>query len=124
MFIFKDGINSNNEEIQTQLLDAVTEGIDAIGGFLSLDDSRKPDSYTFKITDYISELASGDLNDLQPLGVKVLNPTDLPVTLVDTIVRMYNWNPKAVMLLNHEGVNGSRRATLKISYSEKTQQNN
>ena len=121
LYIYKDGMNSNGEPVPSQILDALTEGTDALDGNLNLDDNRNPDNYTFKITDYISELASGDLNDLQPLGIKVFNPTDLPLT--DTIVDTYNWNPKAVMLLNHEAANGARRATLKISYSVKTLQN-
>ena len=122
LYIYKDGTNANGQPVPSQILDALTEGTDALDGNLNLDGDRNPDNYTFKITDYISELASGDLNDLQPLGIRVFNPTDLPLT--DTIVDTYNWNPKAVMLLNHEAANGARRATLKISYSVKTQQNN
>jgi hypothetical protein len=121
LYIYKDGTDGNGEPLPTQILDALTEGTDALDGNLNLDGDRNPDNYTFKITDYISELASGELNDLQPLGIRVFNPTDLPLT--DTIVDTYNWNPKAVMLLNHEAINGARRATLKISYSVKTQQN-
>lgn len=124
LFIFKDGLTAGNDPNQSQVLDFVTEGSDAVDGNLNLDDSRKPDSYTFKITDYISELVSGDIDYLPSLGIKVLNPTDLPVSLGDTIVRTYNWNPKAVMLLNENAINGSRKATLKISYSKKIQQNN
>ena len=124
LYIYKDGMDSNGDPVPAQILDVFTEGTDAIDGTLNLDDDRRPESYTFKITDYVSELVSGDFNDLQPLGIKVLSPTDLPTTLTDTIVRTYNWNPKAVMLLNHQEVNGSRRARLKISYSAKTQQSN
>ena len=46
----------------------VTEGSDRIGGRLSLDGDKKPDVYTFKITDYISELVSGRRNDLETFG--------------------------------------------------------
>lgn len=120
LFLYKDGM-SGGVDNPAQILDMVTEGLEAVDGNLVRDDNRHPDFYQFKITDYISELVSGNLNDLQPLGLKVLNPTDLPVTLVDTIVRTYNWNPKAVMLLNNNAVNGTRRARLKISYSKKTE---
>jgi hypothetical protein len=122
LFIFRDGI-VNGEEAPRQILDFVTEGLNQVGGFLELDDDKKPNTYTFKITDYISELLSGSVTDLPTLGVKVLNPTDLPVSLIDSIVRDFNWNPKAVTLLNSNAVNGSRKAQLKISYSLKTEQN-
>jgi hypothetical protein len=126
LFLYKDGtINNGMVENPAQILDLVngTEGITAVGGNLTTDSDRNPDFYTFKITDYVSELISGNLNDLQPLGLKVINPTDFPVTLIDTIVRTYNWNPKAVMLLNNNAANGTRRAQLKISYSKKTEDN-
>jgi len=121
LYLFRAGLTSSNVEQQTQVLDYITEQ-DQTGGFLSLDDTRKPDMYTFKITDYVSELVAGRLNTTDPLGIKVFNTTD-PInpslSSIDTILRPYNWNPKAVMLLNQELVNGSRKAQLKISYSKK-----
>ncbi len=125
LFLFKDGMTAGGEVNQSQILDLFTEGTLELGGNLELDSDSKPDVYVFKITDYISELVSGDLDYLPPLGLKSLNPTDLPTTFTftDTIVRTYNWNPKAVMLLNHSLTNGARRAQLKISYSEKTEDN-
>ncbi|MEQ6124533.1 DUF4270 family protein [Pseudotenacibaculum sp. MALMAid0570] len=123
LFVYKDGVN-NNEPNPSQVLDYVTEGEDAVSGDLSLDSDKRPDKYTFKITDYISELVSGDIDYLPLLGLKVINPSDLPVNPVDTIIPTYNWNPKAVMLYDQQPINGTRRATLKISYSKKTQQNN
>jgi len=128
LFAYKDGIDANGNEVPAQLLDVFTETLIPLDfrtdGFLNLDGDRNPDNYTFKITDYISELFSGDLNDLQPLGIKVFNDRDRVTSSFDTIVTNYNWNPKAVMLLNHEAINGVRRATLKISYSEKTIEDN
>lgn len=118
LYLFREGLTSSNVEQQTQVLDYITES-DQVGGFLSLDDTRKPDMYTFKITDYVSELVAGRLNTTDPLGIKVFNPTDPPLSSVDTILGPYNWNPKAVMLLNQELLNGARRAQLKISYSKK-----
>ena len=117
LFAFKDGLT-----VQSQLIDAVTEGVGAMDGFLNKDSDGNPDNYTFKITDYISELISGNLQDLQPLGVKVFSPTDVPVPTnpSDTIVRNYSWNPKTVMLLNNDPTHGDRRPTLTISYSIKT----
>ncbi len=121
LFLFKDGVK-NNEPNRSQILDYVTEGEDAVGGNLSLDGDKRPDKYTFKITDYISELVSGEIDYLPLLGLKVINPSDLPVNPLDTIVDTYNWNPKAVMLHDHRTLNGARKATLKISYSKKTEQ--
>jgi len=43
----------------------------------------------------------------------------MPKVPSDTIVKPYNWNPKAVTLLNHLLSNGDRRAQLKISFSTK-----
>lgn len=122
MFLFKDG-GTLNAPNQSQILDATTEGTAAIDGRLRIDDDRKPDYYVFNITDYISELTAGELDYLPTLGLKVLNPTDLPTTLLDTIIRNYNWNPKGVMLLNELESNIARRPQLKISYSKKIEDN-
>ena len=75
-----------------------------------------------QITDYISELLAGNTDNLPALGVRVFNPTDLPVSSVDTVVRNYNWNPKAITLLNNNTQNTSRKPKLKISYSLKTEE--
>tara|TARA_B100000767_G_scaffold274670_1_gene308440 strand:- start:1606 stop:3189 length:1584 start_codon:yes stop_codon:yes gene_type:complete len=120
LFIYKDGASNSGEEKASQILDYTTEGVNQVGGLLQLDESNRPDSYTFKITDYMSELLSGTINDLPLLGVRAFNPTDLPAIATDTIVRSHNWSPKAVMLLNHTTTNQARRAQLKISYSIKT----
>jgi len=124
LFVYKDGTDASGNEVPAQILDIFTETIAGVDGFLNRDSDDNPDNYTFKITDYISELFSGDFNDLQPLGIKVFNQRDLVTGSQDTIVQTYNWNPKAVMLLNHDPANGVRRATLKISYSEKTIEDN
>lgn len=124
MFVYKEELGNTGQMLRTQILDALSEGVLALDGFLNLDDNNHPDNYTFKITDYISELASGNRNDSRTLGIKVFNPTDLYDNFNDTIVETHSWNPKAVMLLNHDLTNGDRRATLKISYSVKSQEGN
>ena len=123
MFIYKDGLTNSGEERSRQVLDYITEGVNQVGGSLELDSQNKPDSYTFNITDYISELLEGTTNDLPKLGVRVINPTDLPVSAIDTIVRNHNWNPKAIMLLNHNTQDASRKAKLTIAYTVKTDEN-
>lgn len=114
LFLYKNGLHP------ALIKDVLSEGTAAFGGVLELTDEKKPDKYTFRITDYISDILSGETNYSPPLTLKVANPTDFPATVTDTIVDTYNWNPKAVMLLNHLLINGDRRIQLKISYSEKT----
>lgn len=118
LYLYKDGV-LNSEPNGSLITDYITEGDDIVGGNLSLDSNSRPDKYTFKITDYISELIAGDTDYLPKLGLRVFNPTDIPTTPSDTITKEYNWNPKAVMLLNHFSINGDRKAKLKISYSKK-----
>lgn len=118
LFLYKNGESQNFGP--ATIKDVLSEGNIAFGGLLELSDDKKPDKYTFRITDYISDLLSGATNYNPPLILKVVSPTDFPATVTDTIVDTYNWNPKAVMLLNHALIHGDRRARLKISYSEKT----
>jgi hypothetical protein len=113
LFLYKDG------SPKSQVKDLTTEGDLVFGGNLIVTD-KKPDYYSFKITDYVSDFLDGTSNYNPTLGLRVLNATDIPQSAVDTLVRNYNWNPKAVTLLNHDKVlNGERRARIKISYSIK-----
>ncbi|MDG1039259.1 MAG: DUF4270 family protein [Polaribacter sp.] len=112
LFLYKDG------SPKSQIKDVISEGPEAFGGNLVINDD-KPDYYTFKITDYISDLLSGESNYNPTLGLKVSNSSDIPVSVADTLVTNYNWNPKAVTILNHSNSNGVRKARLKISYSIK-----
>ena len=113
LLLFKDGI------VKSHIKDLTTEGTEIYGGKLILDSNRKPDFYSFKITDYISDLLSGETEYNPILGLKVLNSSDIPTSPTDTIVANHSWNPKAVTLLNHLNTNGARRAQLKISYTIK-----
>jgi hypothetical protein len=113
LFLYKEG------NPRSQIKDVITEGNVVFGGDLVVT-NKKPDYYSFKITDYVSDFLDGTLNYNPTLGLRVLNITDLPQSPGDTLVRNYNWNPKAVTLLNHEKtLNGERRAKLKLSYSIK-----
>jgi hypothetical protein len=114
LFLFKNPTNSNPAVIK----DLLTEGPDSFGGTRQLSADKKPNKYTFRITDYVSDLLNGKANKL-PLGLKVFNTSDFPTSAADTIVKTYNWNPKAVMLLDGSISNGARKAQLKISYSIK-----
>jgi hypothetical protein len=77
----------------------------------------KAEKYTFRITDYISDILSGVETVSPILKLKVHNISDDPIS--STLFTNYNWNPKAITLLNQDALNGDKRAILKISYSEK-----
>ncbi|CAI8448595.1 MAG: Uncharacterised protein [Polaribacter sejongensis] len=109
LFLYKTyGTTSNS--VYSQIKDIYTEGTFSFGGLLERDAEGAPEKYTFRITDYISDILSGAIATPPTLRLKVINSTDLlPVT--DTIYTNFNWNPKAVTL--------SKTPKLKISYSEK-----
>ncbi len=112
-----------NYDENLQIRDMLTEGLDVVGGKLERDDDGNPYRYVFKITDFISEvLNSEDPIDLVKIGLKVYNPTDLPVSFSDTKIRDFSWNPKGVVLFGHNPSNGDNRIKLEISYSELTNQ--
>ena len=87
------------------------------GGFLERDASGKAEKYTFRITDYISDILSGAETVSPILKLKVHNISDNPIS--STLFSNYNWSSKAITLLNQDALNGDKRAILKISYSEK-----
>lgn len=117
LFVYKEKIENGTVKA-SQIKDVFTEGTSVFGGFLDLTDQDDPDFYEFKITDYISDILSGEDNYFTNFVVKVASPTDYPRE-TDTIVPNYNWNPKGVTILNENQVNGDRRIKLKISYSKK-----
>ena len=108
-----------NYDENLQIRDMISEGLGAIGGVLERDEDGNPYRYTFKITDYISELLKPeDPADLVKLGLKVYNPTDLPLTFTDTDILDFSWNPKGVVLFDHNASAGDKRIKLEISYTE------
>lgn len=120
LFIYQNKDNGNGGVTPTQLTDSYKEA-SIFGGNLELAD-EKPEKYTFRIVDYISDLLNGTTSDISPLTLKVYNnPTDNAVTnnILNVNVRTYNWNPRGVTLLNgNETANTTKRAVLKISYSK------
>ena len=108
-----------NYDDNEQLLDMITEGLNSFGGTLERDDAGEPYRYVFKITDYISELlTSNEPLDLVKLGLKVYSSTDSPLNITDTTIKNFSWNPKGVVLYNHDASAGEKRVKLEISYSE------
>jgi hypothetical protein len=107
-----------NYEENLQIIDMMTEGLSAVGGKLERDDDGNPYKYTFKIIDYISRvLSSNDPADLVTLGIKVYNPTDSPLTLLDTAIKEYSWTPQGVVLYNQSEGAGNKKVQLEIKYS-------
>ncbi|WP_299626271.1 DUF4270 family protein [uncultured Tenacibaculum sp.] len=123
LFLYRE--TSNGDE---QIKDAITEGAASFGGGLSIVDA-KPSSYSFGITDYVSDLISGEIDENSPLILKVFNtPTDLAVdpstgALRNLNVDTYNWNPRGVTILNNSISNGDKRAKLTISFTEEKEDN-
>ena len=66
----------------------------------------------------MSDILSGKTDYSPLLRLKAINSSDLQ-TVSDTVYTNYNWNPKAVTIFNHHIENDSKKAVLKISYSEK-----
>lgn len=117
LYLYKS-YNIGTSEITSQIKDAYTEAnFGGIGGNLNRDDNGKKDHYTFNITDYISDIVSGEINNFPDLKVKAYNRSDEPFSLSDTIFTNFSWNPKTVTLFN--SLNSSRKPVLKISYSER-----
>ncbi|MCD8446333.1 DUF4270 family protein [Tenacibaculum finnmarkense] len=120
LFIYQN-IDKGIEGVQaTQLTDAYKEAA-VFGGNLEVSEDDKPEKYSFKITDYITNLLEGN-GSIDPLVLKVYNnPTDnaFKNKVPDVNVKTYNWNPRGVTLLNgNKTANGIKRAVLKISYSK------
>lgn len=108
-----------NYDDNEQILDVMTEGQLAVGGFLERDEAGEPYRYVFKITDYISELLKSDEPlDLVKLGLKVYSASDTPISITDTTIKNFSWNPKGVVLFGDNINAGDKRVKFEISYSE------
>jgi hypothetical protein len=119
LYVYQNKDNGNGGVTPTHLTDSYLESTSYNGTLLIKDDV--PESYTFKITDYISDLLDGSSDDFSPLVLKVFNITDNAIITgaLNENVLEYNWNPRSVVLFDeNETQNGDKRAKLKISYSE------
>ncbi|WP_038005542.1 DUF4270 family protein [Tenacibaculum sp. 47A_GOM-205m] len=121
LFLYQNKDNGTGSVSPTQLTDSYIES-SFFGGFLQKNDNESPEKYTFRITNYVTNLLNGEADfTTEPLILKVYNPTDNPIVnnILNTKVKTYNWNPRSVTLLNgNEASNGTKRAVLKISYSK------
>jgi hypothetical protein len=121
LVIYKNMDNSGNI-VPTHIEDSYAESA-FFGGNLFLSDEEIPKSYNFRITEYVSSLLDGSVDNFSTLELKVFSPTDTPITVTGAInlnVKTYNWNPRSVVLLNGDkAANGIKKAQLKITYSKK-----
>ncbi|MFK8060364.1 MAG: DUF4270 family protein [Polaribacter sp.] len=119
LFLYRESLNYSR-----QILDAYQEGFSVFSGNLEKD-GIKNESYSFKITDYISNILGPNSHQNDKLVLKAFNETDTPVinSVLDSVVKTYNWNPRAVTIFNqfpsNGTIKGTRKAQLKISYTEK-----
>lgn len=124
LYLYKD-TNFDGTITPTNISDAYESSL-SFGGNLSFkNDEQTPDSYTFKITDFISDFIDGsNTNSNTKLLLKVFNEvTDEPVINVNNnnVIRFsvddYNWNPRSVVLYN-ETAPVAKKAQLAIKYTE------
>ena len=117
LYLYKSGEGSN--PVLSYVKDTYSEPA-FFGGLLERDSDGNPEKYTFRITDYVSDILSGETDYSPTLKLKIFNKTDLKILQDrDTTFTNYNWNPKAVTILNHHPDNGTKKVAFKISYSEK-----
>jgi hypothetical protein len=115
LFLYKSDENTN--PVYSHIKDVYSEGTTTFGGLLERDSEGRQEKYTFKITDYISDILSGETDYSPTLRLKVINSTDL-LTVTDTVFSNFSWNPKAVTLFNHSAISEDKKMELKIFYSE------
>lgn len=116
LYVYQNKDNGNGVLIPTHLTDSYEEAVSFNGNLVSND--NVPQSYSFKITDYISDLMDGSSKDFSPLALKVYNTTDNAILTgaLNRNVFQYNWNPRAVVLFDEDG---TKKARLKLSYTKK-----
>jgi hypothetical protein len=120
MDILPERIFLYNHEKGTQLRDAVIEGLAVFGGELERDENGDPEKYTFKITNYLSKVLNDfDPKELSQLGLKVFNPSDVPVQILDVEVQDYSWTPKGIVLHGNDSEDIDKRIQLEVVYTER-----
>ena len=76
LYLYKRGEDLNSNPISSHIKDIFTEGLASFGGFLEKEEDKK-DRYTFRITDYLSDILSGETDYNPPLRLKVYNTSEI-----------------------------------------------
>lgn len=117
LYIYTDNVNDEGESSPKHISDSFEESSSFDGELKATNGTR---SYSFTITDYISDLLDGSSDDFSPLILKVFNPTDNPLEVGRlNSVASYNWNPNFVVLHDGDLENGDKKAQLKITFTNK-----
>ncbi len=106
-------------EENSVLRDYVTTPV-IFGGNLEYDSDGKPEKYKFRITNYVARVLS-DKYSQEPSKLVLRNyqTTDIPLSLLDTVVKNYNWIPKGVVLKgNLLPEEDNKRMKLELYYSK------
>ncbi|PWG05788.1 hypothetical protein DIS07_04910 [Polaribacter aquimarinus] len=119
LFLYKEV-----QQQSVQIQDTHREGFATFSGLLQKENNKNT-SYSFRITDHVSDVLGVNSLENSNLFLRVYNTTDNPIlnNVLDTIVKSYNWDPRAVTIFNQNPSNGiikgTKKAQLKISYTEK-----
>lgn len=89
------------------------------GGELEYDSDGNPEKYKFRITKYVSKILSDEeINTPSKLVLKNFQSTDIPLSILDTVVNNYNWIPKGVVLKGNLPKVDEKRIKLQLYYSK------
>ena len=118
LYLYENSVNENGQISPKHLSDSFEES-STFNGVLKTESSSQK-SYSFTITDYISDILDGSVDSFFPLILKVYNVTDNPLVVGPSdSVTSYSWDPKFVILHNGNDNNGLRKAQLKLSFTSK-----
>jgi len=109
-----------NFDDNSHLIDILAEGTTVLGGTLHYDNNGDPSFYKFRFTNYMSQvLKSDNPRKLSKLAIKSFSPFDIPsfLSLSDTIVKSFNWNPKGVVLFGNKELS-DKKLSLDIYYTK------
>ena len=88
-------------------------------GTLEYDSDGNPEKYKFRITSYVERVLSNNyLQEPSKLVLRNYQTTDIPTSLLDTIVTNYNWIPKGVVLKGNLPKEDNKRMKLELYYSK------
>lgn len=116
LFLYKYDFNSYISDYYT----SVGFGPDAYGGILEYDDLGNPEKYTFRITNYISQvLSSSEPIASSKLALRNFVETDdLNNSRLDSTVQDWNFIPKDVVLYGNRPETNDKRLKLEIYFSK------